>query len=226
MFLQVLLQKLRGTLRSLRLPRAPKRLTTAFSDLEKLEEFKLTASIPPLKVLEALPPTIQHLAFGIKPKPSRQSLLPSAKLSISSPTSITSPNRPFSIINGNGTNSPRSSPTQTRSRAAAAIIGPSPSSPPNASSSQGTLADVLEYVRKAPALRTVTYSWCTDEGTSDVVALKVLCVERGIDLRCFRHEFGWFSPSEREEMVKCDRFPRYVPVSKAHARVPSIPYAS
>ncbi|KAG9105399.1 hypothetical protein FRC07_009313, partial [Ceratobasidium sp. 392] len=120
------------------------------------------------------------------------------------------------------------SPTQTRSKAAAAIVGPSPNSPPNAvnSSSQGTLADVLEYVRKAPGLRTVTYSWCTDEGTSDVVALKVLCVERGIDLRCFRHEFGWFSPSEREEMIKCNRFPRYVPISKAHARVPSIPYAN
>ncbi|KAG8722723.1 hypothetical protein FRC08_012602 [Ceratobasidium sp. 394] len=220
MFLQMLLQKLRGTLRSLRLPRAPKRLLTAFSGMEKLEEFKLTASIPPLAILEALPPTVQHLAFGTKPKPSsRQSILPGAKFSISSPISLTSPSRPF----GNGTNSPRTSPTQTRSKAAAAIVGTNPAL---SSSSHGTLADVLEYVRKAPALRTVTYSWCTDDGTSDVVALKVLCVERGIDLRCFRHEFGWFSSSEREEMIKCDRFPRYVPISKAHARVPSTPYAS
>ncbi|KAG9074047.1 hypothetical protein FRC06_010976 [Ceratobasidium sp. 370] len=226
MFLQMLLQKLRGTLRSLRLPRAPKRLLTAFSGMEKLEEFKLTASIPPLPILEALPPTVQHLAFGIKPKPpSRQSVLLGTKSSISSPTGITSPPRPLG--SANGTSNPHTSPTQIRSKAAAAIVGSSPSSPPTASSSShGTLADVLEYVRKAPALRTVTYSWCTDDGTSDVVALKVLCVERGIDLRCFRHEFGWFSPSEREEMIKCDRFPRYVPISKAHARVPSIPYAS
>ncbi|QRV73751.1 F-box-like domain-containing protein [Ceratobasidium sp. AG-Ba] len=217
MLLQMLLQKLRGTLRSVRLPRAPKRLTIAFSNLEKLEEFKLTASIPSLPLLNALPPSVQHLAFGIKPKPSRQSILPGTKFSISSPTSITSPNRPF------GSNSPRTSPVQTRSKAAAAIVGPSPN---GSTSSEGTLADVIEYVRKAPSLRTVTYSWCTDDGTSDVVALKVLCVERGIDLRCFRHEFGWYSPYEREELIKCSQFPRYVPISKAHARVPSIAYAS
>ncbi|KAF8600470.1 hypothetical protein BDV93DRAFT_608620 [Ceratobasidium sp. AG-I] len=234
-FLQMLLNKVRGTLRALRLPRAPKRLLGTLGGLEKLEEFKLNASIPPLPILNALPPTVQHLAFGVKPKPSRQSLLPSARFvppvppvpTPDSPTGVTSPTRAL------GTSSPRSSPVLMRSKAAAAIVG-SPTSPPastaqqparSSSSSSGTLEDILEYIRKAPALRTVTYSWCMDEGSSDVVALKILCVEKGIDLRCFRHEFGWYSPSEREELVKCDQFPRYVPVSKAHARVPSIPYA-
>ena len=82
-----------------------------------------------------------------------------------------------------------------RSKAAAAVAGTRPS-PPKEKSGPTSLTDVLEYIRKAPALRTVTYSWCQDEGSSDVVGLKVLCVERGIDLRCFRHEFGWFSASE------------------------------
>ncbi|CAE6471945.1 hypothetical protein ACGC1H_003823 [Rhizoctonia solani] len=223
-FLSRILLKIRKSLRSLRIPRAPKRLLATISQLENLEEFKLTASIPGRETLNALPSTIQHLAFGFKPKPNRQSMIPGVPLpsptsaSTSSPTT-TSPTRalPFS--------SPRSSPVQARSKAAAAVVGAHPG-PAKEKPESTSLADVLEYVRTAPALHTVTYSWCQDEGSSDVVGLKVLCVERGIDLRCFRHEFGWFSASEREEMTKCDRFPRYVPVSKAHSRVPSTPYVA
>ncbi|CAE6437556.1 unnamed protein product [Rhizoctonia solani] len=222
-FLNMILLKLRGSLRSLRIPRAPKRLLTTLSQLENLEEFKVTASIPTSETLNALPPSIAHLAFGIKPKPSRQSMIPGVpttqptSASTTSPI-ITSPTRslPFS--------SPRSSPVQTRAKAAAAITGTRPS-PPKEKPVPTSLVDVLDYVRKAPALRTVTYSWCQDEGSSDVIELKVLCVDKGIDLRCFGHEFGWFSPSEREEMIKCDKFPRYIPISKAHSRVPSTPYA-
>ncbi|CAE6516166.1 unnamed protein product [Rhizoctonia solani] len=222
-FLSMLLLKLRDSLRSLRIPRAPKRLLTTISQLENLEEFKVTASIPTSETLNALPPTIEHLAFGIKPKPNRQSMIPGVPIpsptsaSTSSPTT-TSPTR--ALLFG----SPRSSPVQMRSKAAAAVVG-ARSSPPKEKPRPTSLADVLEYIRKAPALQTVTYSWCQDEGSSDVVGLKILCVERGIDLKCFRHEFGWFSASEREEMIKCDKFPRYVPISKAHSRVPSTPYA-
>lgn len=221
-FLNMLLTKLRFSLRSLRLPRAPKRLLNVLSGLEKLEEFKVTASIPTLPILKALPPTIEHLAFGIKPKPNRQSLIPGTKFNASPVT--TSPNT-TSPPRALGNNSPLSSPAQMRSKAAAAIVGPSPNAQKEVPG-ENPLEDVLEYVRKAPTLRTVTYSWCPNEGTSDIVALKALCVERGINLRCFRHEFGWFSASEREEMVQCDNFPRYVPISKAHARVPSQPYGS
>jgi hypothetical protein len=201
-FLSMLLSKLRGSLRSLRLPRVPKRLLTTLSGLEKLEEFKVTESIPPLPILKALPPTVEHLAFGIKPKPNRQSIIPGTKFSPSSPISasptVTSPTRSL------GNNSPRSSPVQARSKAAAPLVGSDTNGQKETTSSgNGTLEDVLKYVRKAPALRTVTYSWCQDEGSSDVVALKALCVERGIDLRCFRHEFGWFSPSEVRFCLHC-----------------------
>lgn len=194
-FLSMLLTKLRGSLRSLRLPRAPKRLLTTLPGLTKLEEFKVTESIPSSSVLNALPLTVEHLAFGVKPKPNRQSLILGTKFSPSSPanSSPTAPPPTKSV----GLGSPRSSPVLSRSKAAAAIVGSNPNAQKETkSSSNSSLEDILEYVRKAPSLRTVTYSWCQEEGSSDVVALKVLCVERGIDLRCFRHEFGWYSPSE------------------------------
>jgi hypothetical protein len=195
-FLSMILLKLRDSLRSLRIPRAPKRLLSTISQLENLREFKVIASIPTSDTLNALPPTIEHLAFGVKPKPNRQSLIPNVPIPFSPPSSVTkssptvtSPTRslPFS--------SPRSSPVQTRSKAAAAIVG-ARSSPPKEKLVPTSLESVLEYVRKAPSLRAVTYSWCENEGSSDVVGLKVLCVEKGIDLRCFRHEFGWFSAAE------------------------------